>query len=303
MDQDDIDEVIRAYADCAERLVKANFDMAMIQAAHGNLIAQFLSPYTNKRNDYYGGSFENRARFGLELLKAVRERVGNRLALEMRISAVEMVEGGMELEETIRFIKLAQQYIHLVHVSVGLIVEHNKAAFWTMPPYYHPHCHNVKYAETVKKDPGVKIPVTTVGSINTIKDAEEIIASGRADIVAMCRQLLADPETIKKAYRGEEGTTRPCLRAGRAVSAPSRSAVRSAAASTRPSAGKRNTAKSPSPQKEKSGGCGRRHAGMMATQVLVERGHDVVLMEKKTIWAVICLRSVFCHSKETCAHI
>ncbi|NLL51543.1 MAG: FAD-dependent oxidoreductase [Peptococcaceae bacterium] len=282
MDQDDIDQVIKAYADCAERLVKADFDMAMIHAAHGNLIAQFLSPYTNKRNDYYGGSFENRARFGLELLQAVRERVGQSLALEMRISAEEMVEGGMELEETIEFIKLAQEYIDLVHVSVGLIVEHNKAAFWTMPPYYHAHCHNVKYAEAVKKDPDIKIPVTTVGSINTIKDAEEIIASGKADIVAMCRQLLADPETIKKAYRGEEGTTRPCLRCweGCVGAVAFGGQVR---CSINPVVG-RETKYREIPlarRKKKVVVVGGGTAGMMATQTLVERGHEVVLMEKK----------------------
>ena len=113
MDQDMIDRVIENYAAAAERCLKAGFEMIMIHGAHGNLLAQFLSPYSNKRRDRYGGSLENRARFPIEVLSAIRKRVGDRLAIEYRISASEMVPGGMEPEETIEFVKMIEDKIDL----------------------------------------------------------------------------------------------------------------------------------------------------------------------------------------------
>jgi 2,4-dienoyl-CoA reductase-like NADH-dependent reductase (Old Yellow Enzyme family)/thioredoxin reductase len=280
MDQLDIDHIVNGYAEVVNRLALAKFDMAMIHAAHGNLIAQFLSPYTNKRNDYYGGSFETRIRFPLEILQAIREKVGDRIALEMRVSGDELLDGSMHIEEVIEFIKRAQKYIDLIHISAGIVVV-QEGVFHTMPPYYHPHCHNVKYAQAVKNDLEIKIPVTTVGSITSIKEAEEIIATGKADIVAMARQLMADPETLKKAYRGDEASTRPCLRCfeGCAGNAGQGAPVR---CSVNPVIGREIKYReiAPARKQKKVVVVGGGTAGMMATQVLVERGHDVILFEK-----------------------
>ena len=104
MNEEDMKTIIGEYCDVAERLMKANFDMVMVHAAHGNLIAQFLSPKFNQRNDAYGGSFENRCRFPLQVLSAMRERVGGKLCIDMRISGDELIPGGMGIEETIAFI-------------------------------------------------------------------------------------------------------------------------------------------------------------------------------------------------------
>lgn len=90
----------------------------------------------------------------------------------------------------IEFVKLAQKYVDSVHVSVGMIIE-SDYFYYSMPPYYHKHCHNVKYAEAFKKCPDIHIPVTTVGSITSVEEAEEILAEGKADIVAMARPLMA----------------------------------------------------------------------------------------------------------------
>src|SRR5208337_3567539 len=95
MNQEMIDRVIEHFADAAFRCLRAGFEMVMVHGAHNHLIAQFLSPYTNKRTDGYGGSFENRAKFAIQVLTAIRKKVGDKLALEYRISADEMVEGGM----------------------------------------------------------------------------------------------------------------------------------------------------------------------------------------------------------------
>jgi 2,4-dienoyl-CoA reductase-like NADH-dependent reductase (Old Yellow Enzyme family)/thioredoxin reductase len=208
MNQDMIDAVINGFADAVYRCLRAGFEMVMIHGGHGHLISQFVSPYSNKRVDHYGGSLENRARFAIEVLTAIRKKVGNKLALEYRISANELVKGGMEEEETIKFVKMIEDKIDLLHVSAGLLTDN-----WTLPymiqPTYLPHEYNVHRAEKLKK--ALNVPVTTVGSISTMEAADRIIAEGKADMVAMVRAILADPEIVNKAMHGETDF-RPCLR-------------------------------------------------------------------------------------------
>lgn len=277
MTMEDMQTIIREYCDVSERLLKANFDMVMVHAAHGNLLAQFLSPRFNHRTDYYGGSFENRCRFPLEVLRAIRERVGDRMCIDMRISGDELIPGGMQIDETIAFIKLAQEYIDTVHVSQGLIVEPRYMPY-TMPAFYLPHCHNVKWSAAVKADPEVKIPVTVVGSITTIEEAEEIIASGKADMVAMARQLMCDPMTLQNAYRGHEEDTRPCLRCHECAPAD----IVHLRCATNPVLGREFELGEirPSAHPKKVVVVGGGVAGCMAAKTLVQRGHDVTLIEK-----------------------
>jgi 2,4-dienoyl-CoA reductase-like NADH-dependent reductase (Old Yellow Enzyme family) len=181
MNQLEIDHVIDQYADCSERLLKAKFDMIMVHGAHGNLVGSFLSPAFNHRTDNYGGSLENRMRFGLELLEGIRKKVGNKIAIEFRISGDELIPEGAHLDEAIKFLKEAQQYLDSVVVSRGLVVD-RRYEFYTQPPYYNEYMHNVKYAEAIKA--AIDIPVATVGSIKNIEMAEEILASeiGRAHV-------------------------------------------------------------------------------------------------------------------------
>lgn len=277
MTVEDMQTIIREYCYVSERLLKANFDMVMVHAAHGNLLAQFLSPRFNHRTDYYGGSFENRCRFPLEVLRAIRERVGDRMCIDMRISGDELIPGGMQIDETIAFIKLAQEYIDTVHVSQGLIVEPRYMPY-TMPAFYLPHCHNVKWSAAVKADPEVKIPVTVVGSITTIEEAEEIIASGKADMVAMARQLMCDPMTLQNAYRGHEEDTRPCLRCHECAPAD----IVHLRCATNPVLGREFELGEirPSVHPKKVVVVGGGVAGCMAAKTLVQRGHDVTLIEK-----------------------
>ena len=280
MDQHDIDHVIEQYASCAERLMRAGFDMCMVHGAHGNLVGSFLSPKTNLRNDCYGGSLENRMRFPLEILKAMRERVGDNMAIEMRISGDEMIEGGMRIQEVIEFLKQAQQYIDLVNVSRGLIVDRN-FCYYPQPPYYHPYCHNVYLAEQVKACKEITIPVATVGSIKTLDMAEEILAAGRADVVAMARALFADPELIHNACRGRKEETRPCLRCLQVCNnnCDKGIAIRCAVNPTLGRETKYGEIR-PAPVSKKVVVVGGGVAGMMAAQTLVKRGHRVVLFEK-----------------------
>lgn len=208
MDQAMIDKVVKHWADAAERCVKAGMKMVMLHGGHGHLLAQFVSPYSNKRTDKYGGSLENRARFPREVLTAIKERCPD-LTIEYRISADELVEGGMKPDEVIEFVKLIEDKIDLLHVSVGWLSEDRTLPRMIQPTYY-PHMLNVHYAEYFKSH--LNVPITTVGSISTMEDAEEIIASGKADIVAMARAIYADNDIVNNARLGKETKTRPCLR-------------------------------------------------------------------------------------------
>lgn len=274
MTQRDMDTVIEHYKDVVKRLKAVGFDMVMIHAAHGNLLAQFLSPKTNTRHDWYGGSFENRMRFPLDVLKAVREAAGD-MPVEMRISGEEIVPGGMKIDETIEFIKHAQKYIDLVHVSGGWVVE-PLTMYTTMPPYFSPHNLFVKYAEAVKNCPDIHIPVTTVGRISSVEEADKIIGDGKADIVAMARAYLADPDIVKKTYRGDADAVRPCL--GCWNCAGSSHHIRCA---VNPQLGRTGNYKDilPAHTPKKIVIVGGGVAGMTAAQICTQRGHKVVLFE------------------------
>lgn len=278
MDQQDIDDVISKYVDCSLRAKRCNFDMVMIHAAHGNLLAQFLSPLTNLRTDEYGGTLEKRFRFPLELLAAVREAIGPDMAIEMRISGDEMVKGGMTIDEVVEFVKQAQEYIDLVHISAGLVVDW-RASFYTMPPYYLPRGMNVPLSKRVKECPEITVPVSVVGGINSLDMIDDIIESGSADIGVIARALIADPDLIHKNIQGREEDVRPCMRCwgcAETFGSHIRCAVNPATGMIAPF-NKPGVA----PVKKKVVVVGGGTAGMQAVRTLVERGHDVVLFERE----------------------
>jgi 2,4-dienoyl-CoA reductase-like NADH-dependent reductase (Old Yellow Enzyme family)/thioredoxin reductase len=276
MNQEMIDAVINGFADAVYRCLRAGFEMVMIHGGHGHLISQFLSPYSNKRTDGYGGSLENRARFAIEVLTAIRKKVGNNLALEYRISANELVAGGMKEEETIEFVKMIEDKIDLLHVSAGVLSDN-----WTLPhmiqPTYLPHEYNVHRADKLKK--ALNIPITTVGSISSMEAADRIIAEGKADIVAMVRAILADPEIVNKGLHGRTDA-RPCLRCFTCNKQtrnfyPIRCSVN-------PVLGREINYTDIRPVKEKKRVAiiGGGPAGMQAALTASFRGHEVILYEK-----------------------
>ena len=180
----EIEELIEAFAAAARRADRIGLDLIELHGAHGYLINEFLSPLTNKREDEWGGSLENRMRFPLEVFKAVRAVWPQPKPLGIRISAVEWVDGGWTIEDSIELAKrLKDLGCDYIDVSSG---GNNPNARIPIGPGY-----QVPFAEQIKK--AVGIPVMTVGMITEAQQAESIIAEGKADFVAIARAFLDNP--------------------------------------------------------------------------------------------------------------
>ncbi len=272
-------QTVEKYAAAAHRCKRVGMKMTMIHGGHGNLIAQFASALYNKRTDEYGGSLENRARFATQVLDRVRALCGEDFVIEYRISADEIHPDGMHLPETLRFIELIQDKVDILHVSAGLHGELPYMRNWWQNSLMDRE-YNVHYAADIKKA-FPNLVVCTVGSIMDIERAEEIIASGKADMVAMCRPLLADPAMPRKYALGREDDRRPCLRCqycGFRLMIP---AVINCAVN--PYLG--NETEFPEAKvkkadvKKRVAVIGGGPAGIQALLTLCERGHDVTLYE------------------------
>lgn len=202
----EIKEIVSKFGDTALRAKKCGFDGVEIHGAHGYLIAQFMSNYSNKRCDEYGGPIENRMRFPLEIISEIREKCGKDFTVTFRISGDEYVPGGRTIEETKLIATMLEQAgIDGIHVSAGVY-----GSTWAViPPLNVTNGWIVDLAEEVKKV--VNIPVITVGRINDPRMAETILASGKADLVAMGRGSLADPELPNKYAEGRYDDIRHCI--------------------------------------------------------------------------------------------
>jgi 2,4-dienoyl-CoA reductase-like NADH-dependent reductase (Old Yellow Enzyme family)/thioredoxin reductase len=275
-----IKETVEMYGMAAYRCKRAGFKMCMIHGGHGNLISQFSSPLYNKRKDDYGGSLANRTRFTIEVLDRVRQLCGENFVIEFRVSADEIHPDGMHFDETLKYIEMIQHKIDILHVSAGLHGEFEYMRNWWQN-YMMDRMYNVHYAADIKKA-FPNLLICTVGSIMNITNAEEIISTGKADFVAMCRPFLADPEMPRKYALGKEEDHRPCLRCqycGQRLIIP---AVINCAVNpylgneTEFPDGKVKKAE----QKKKVAVIGGGPAGIQAMLTLCDRGHDVTLYEK-----------------------
>ena len=278
MTQEDIDEVIRHYCDAAALCKAAGFDMIMIHGAHGQLPAQFLSPFFNHRTDAYGGSAEKRMKFPLELFAALRERLGD-YPIEFRISGDEVDEAGMRIEDTVAFLEKAQEYIDLVHISVGIDPSNHERRFSTS--YMEVHNVNADLAAFAKKR--LRIPVCVVGGISYHEDAEKLIADGMTDMVAMGRATIADTEGHKKAELGLEEEIRPCIRCGTCGRAARIMGTRTMLCAINPTAARELQYMEiyPAPVKKKVMIVGGGPGGMQAAITARQRGHEVDLYDDK----------------------
>jgi NADPH-dependent 2,4-dienoyl-CoA reductase/sulfur reductase-like enzyme len=208
MTTEDIDTIIDAFGEGARRAKTAGFDAVEIHGAHGYLINQFLSGYSNQRSDQYGGSLENRARFPLAVLKRVRQAVGDDFPVTYRMSSVEHVPGGLTLEDTTAFAAmLVDNGIDGIHVSGGVY----ESAAMIIQPAAVPQGVYVDNAAAIKEAVKGRVPVIAVGRIKDPAMAQEIVASGKADLVAMARPFLADPDFPSKVQEGKPEEIRRCI--------------------------------------------------------------------------------------------
>jgi 2,4-dienoyl-CoA reductase-like NADH-dependent reductase (Old Yellow Enzyme family) len=181
---DDIANIVAAFGAAARRAVAAGFKLIEIHGAHGYLLNEFMSPLANQRSDQYGGSFENRIRFTLEVIRAVRVVIPAEMPLSMKISAVDWADGGWSMEDSVRLaIEAKKAGVDLIVCSSGNVVAHQKVEF--TPGF------QVPFAERVKRDAGV--PTGAVGLITQPGQANEIIQAEKADLIVMAREFLRDP--------------------------------------------------------------------------------------------------------------
>ncbi len=208
MTEDDMVRIAKDFAVAATYMQKAGFDGILIHGGHGFIFTQYLSPLMNTRTDGYGGSLENRAKFPLMILKAVREAVGPDFLVELRIDGTDHQPGGITPEETGEFVAMAEPYITSVHVTCGIYEESVKSG--TESSMFHPHGLNIDNAAIIKRY--TKLPVGAVGGINSPEMCEQAIADGKVDFVILGRQMLADPEFANKTKSGHADQIRRCLR-------------------------------------------------------------------------------------------
>ena len=284
LDHETIDYIVDCFGNAAEMAKLGGVDMVMIHAGHGWLLHQFLSPLNNRRTDEYGGCLENRSRIILRVIEDIRRKCGPDFPIELRMSGTEIVDGGLTLDDQVAFAKLIDGKVDLIHVTSGTF--HVPSTNQHMiPSMFLPMGCNVYLAEAIKK--AVKhTPVCTVGALNDPELMEDILRSGKADMVALGRGLLADPELPNKLKEGRADDVIPCQRCMACISEsfvpyvkyPSR--IRRCMVN--PEAYKEGPARFIQPaEKPKTvliAGGG--PAGMEAASKLADRGHKVILCEK-----------------------
>lgn len=270
-----IDDIVKSYADAATLAKRVGFEMIMVHGGHGWLINQFLSPYFNHRTDEYGGSFDNRVRLARRVLSAVREAVGPFFPIEFRMSGSELFEGGYDLDEGVRIAQAVEDLVDMIHVSAG---SYQFGFSRTHPSMFREHGVNVYLAAEIKKH--VKVPVATLGGLNDPAQMEEIIASGKADVVEMARALLADPDLPNKVMSNRDDEIVRCLRCFTCMAERPTTGTRRCAVN--PMIGRECEGLSVPPAAKKKtvlvagGGVG----GMKAAITAAQRGHKVILCEK-----------------------
>lgn len=293
MPEEVIESTIEKFAAAAAAAKNCGFGMILIHAGHGWLLQQFLSPKLNTRKDKWGGpAIENRARFTIAVCDAVRKAVGPNFPIEIRISSSECHDGGYDIEEGIAFAKQLEGHVDIINVSVG---NHEvKEAFFAMTPsmFRGDGC-NVKFAAEIKKH--IKTPISTIGALGEPEMLEEIIASGKADVVEIARSLIADPDLPNKTRSGDEDKIKWCMRCLHCFTSQMKFGVKYCAVN--PESGREHEFKYEQQQVMTQrtvlvagGGVG----GMQAALTCAERGHKVILCEKSSVLggAIRCEKDV-----------
>lgn len=207
MQESEIESVIDSYGAAARRAREAGFDAVELHGAHGYLINQFLSPLTNRRTDNYGGTPEKRMHFALRVLERVKAFAGEDFPVIFRMDSLEGYPGGLTIEDTMPIAKaLVDAGVDALHVSAGIY-----ESGLDVPSAYTPRAWNVDNAAAVRKAVDARVPVIAVGRICTPEVAENVLEEHKADMIALGREMLADPQFVNKALSGRSAEIIPCI--------------------------------------------------------------------------------------------
>jgi 2,4-dienoyl-CoA reductase-like NADH-dependent reductase (Old Yellow Enzyme family)/thioredoxin reductase len=280
----EISEIIEKFGDAARRAREAGFDAVEIHGAHGYLIAQFMSAYSNKRTDGFGGGLHNRMKFPLEIIRNIKHKAGSDFPLLFRISGEERVPGGRNIEETCVIARmLEREGIDIIDVSVGVAA----SSEYIIPPAAVAPGFLLPYSQEVRQ--AISVPVIAVGRINHPLLAEQAVSSGKADLIAWGRASLADPELPMKVAAGQLDDICPCIAClqgcTRAFPLPDKPLSKlGTTCLVNPFCGREGELRiSPAAKAKKIVVVGGGPAGLEAAWISAARGHQVLLYEKEPV--------------------
>ena len=272
----EVDSLVEKFAAAARRARDAGFDMVELHGCHGYLLSSFFSPLTNQRHDRYGGSVANRARFVVEIVKLIKERAGRDFPVSVRMNGSDYMPGGTTVD-------MARQTAALLVEAGADMIGVSGGAYGSypviVPPYDQPRGCNVPLAAAIKE--AVKVPVSVAGRLDDPLIADGVLVSGKADLIAVARGLLADPELPNKAARGDFAGVRRCIACNVCIDGDP-TPVSPITCTVNPEAGReREMAITPAAQRKKVMVLGAGLAGLEAARVAAVRGHQVTVYEEK----------------------
>lgn len=274
LSKEEIAHLVERFGEAARRAKEAGFEMVELHGAHGYLLAQFLSPYANRRTDEYGGSLEGRARFALEVVRRVRREVGEDFPISFRLSVEEHVEGGLDLPQSLRIARMLQEAgVDLLHVSAGT----DASPEWIIHCMRMPPGLLVPLAAALRSR--LQVPVAVAGRLHEPELAEQVLREGKADLVSLGRALIADPDLPRKIREGRRSEVRRCIHCNACFSALFRQGF--IECTVNPEVGREGTlVPERAPRRRRILVVGGGPGGMAAAAGLAERGHQVVLAER-----------------------
>ncbi|MDE0580537.1 MAG: FAD-dependent oxidoreductase [bacterium] len=277
MVQDDIDELVDAFAQSARWSIEGGLHGVEVHIAHGYLLQQFMSPATNQRTDRYGGSWQNRIRLAREVVAAVREAIGPQVPMGVRIGSEALGDGGVTEHDCADLVKVLADdgLIDYVNLTYGSCLRPHKI----MGGMHEPPGYELEAAAPVVA--AVELPAIVTGRFRTLAEADELIADGVADMVGLTRAHIADPDLVAKSIEGREAEVRPCI-AGNdgCVGGLNRGRLSCA---VNPAVGREleYPPPGPNPQPRRIVVVGGGPGGMEAARLAAEQGHSVVLLESR----------------------